>query len=302
MELQPLVELQLIILLLLISGLILSWRGVLDRAARKGLNTLLLHFLLPCSIVSSFIREFNADIMKSCAWILLASFAVQMISGLLGRFCYLKSEGAHRAVLRYATLVSNAGFIGIPVAKNIFGSIGVLYASMYLIPQRIVMWSAGVSLFEENRSGAWKRVITHPCMIAVLIGLPLMVFQIPVPAFLHTMLNTCGDCTSALSMIVIGAELYGQKPRDMLSPETLWYSTVRLLMIPVVMFFLCRILRFDLTVTGVAVLLSGMPAASTTVSVSQEHGADTAFAARVVCVSTFFSLITIPLVMWGLVR
>ena len=44
----------------------------------------------------------------------------------------------HRKVMQYATVASNAGFLGNPVAEGVFGSVGLALASVYLIPQRIV--------------------------------------------------------------------------------------------------------------------------------------------------------------------
>ena len=83
-------------------------------------------------------------------------------------------------VLQYATVCSNAGFLGNPVAEGLYGSIGLLYASVYLIPQRIVMWSAGISYFTESpsRKEVVKKVLTHPCIVAVEIGIVLMVTQV----------------------------------------------------------------------------------------------------------------------------
>ena len=88
---------------------------------------------------------------------------------------YEKVEKERRTVLQYATVCSNAGFLGNPVAEGIYGSMGLLYASIYLIP----------SYFTESTSkrDLIKKVVTHPCIIAVGIGLTIMIFQIKLRVF-----------------------------------------------------------------------------------------------------------------------
>ena len=78
---------------------------------------------------------------------LVIALGIQIISYLLGLVLYRKEVNGRRMVLRYATICSNAGFMGNPVVEGIYGSQGLLYASVYLIPLRIFMWSAGLSCF-----------------------------------------------------------------------------------------------------------------------------------------------------------
>ncbi|MFR3283583.1 MAG: hypothetical protein ACLTR6_03785 [Clostridium fessum] len=57
----------------------------------------------------------------------------------------------HRKVLQYCTIVSNGGFLGNPVAEGVYGSMGLLYASIFLIPMRVVSVVGGYILF------CWRR-------------------------------------------------------------------------------------------------------------------------------------------------
>ena len=53
------------------------------------------------------------------------------------------NEGRYKC-LQYGTICSNAGFLGNPIAEGIYGAEGLVLASVYLIPQRIMMWSSKV--------------------------------------------------------------------------------------------------------------------------------------------------------------
>ena len=46
------------------------------------------------------------------------------------------------------TICSNADFLE-SIAEGIYGAEGLVLASVYLIPQRIMMWSSGLAVFPE---------------------------------------------------------------------------------------------------------------------------------------------------------
>ena len=63
---------------------------------------------------------------------------------------------------------------------------GVLYTSFFQIPVRLTMWSSGLALFTHvDRKEAYKKLVKHPCIIAVFLGVLLMMFQVKFPAFLE---------------------------------------------------------------------------------------------------------------------
>lgn len=63
-----------------------------------------------------------------------------------------------------------------PWQRALLGSEGLLYASVALIPIRLFMWSAGLALFTAtDRKSVVKKLLTHPCMVAVYIGLVPMI-------------------------------------------------------------------------------------------------------------------------------
>ena len=73
---------------------------------------------------------------------LLIALGIQLACLGLGKLLYRFAPEPRRKVLQYATLCSNAGFMGNPIVEGIYGAQGLLYASVYLIPLRFFMWSA----------------------------------------------------------------------------------------------------------------------------------------------------------------
>lgn len=70
------------------------------------------------------------DILKSSAQALLVSCMVQVACYILNMVLYPGVGEEKKKVLKYATMASNAGILGNPVAEGIFGSMGLFYASL----------------------------------------------------------------------------------------------------------------------------------------------------------------------------
>ena len=298
MEISKILSLQGILFLLMVIGIIVKRKGILTEEGRAVLTDLLIYVFLPAMITNSFRVKFNYEILIKFIVIIVFAFAAQFISMFLAGILYKNQPEGRRKVLKYATVSSNAGFMGLAVVEGVYESAGLMYGSVCLIPQRIVMWSAGISCFTTSGSkkDIFKRVALHPCIIAVYIGLILMFFQINLPFFLDKTLKSVGGCTTAVSMILIGSILGEiEDVKSVVSKTVFYYSFIRLILIPFIVFSLCRICGVNPLSTGIEVLISGMPAASTSAILAAKYNGDYIFAGKCIVCSTVLSIITIPL-------
>ena len=158
-DMANLLNLQTTIFLLMLAGYILTKTGVLSSEARKPLSNLLINFILPCNIITSFMMEFYDQILYDCLSILIVSICIQFFMIFASKYFYKKTDSRQLPVLRYGTIVSNAGFMGSPIAQGLYGDQGLLYASIYLIPMRAVMWSFGVTCFTNSSIPARLQLI-----------------------------------------------------------------------------------------------------------------------------------------------
>lgn len=296
-----LISLQLRMFLIMLVGLLFRKKNIISEEGKKNLTDLVIYLILPCNIVKSFLIEFDGSTLKNFGLILIISVLIQIFCAILARLLYRRTTEAHRPVLKYATVASNSGFLGNPVAEGVFGSMGLALASIYLIPQRIVMWSAGVSYFTggADRKTVIRRVVTHPCIIAVFLGLGFMLAQVTLPPFLDASLRDVGNCNTAMSMLVIGTILADVRFRDMFDLSLFLFSGLRLVLIPLAVYAGCLLCRVDGLVTGVSVLLAAMPAASTTAILAAKYEGDAVYASKCVVLTTVLSLIATPV--WSMI-
>lgn len=297
MNYNSLINLQGMLFLLVAAGIILRKKGILHEEAKAVLTDLVIYFILPCNIISSFLIEFNRKVIMEFAVILVIASLIQVVCLILANSLYKKEPDGRKKVLQYGTVCSNAGFMGNPIAEGVYGAQGLMFASIFLIPQRIVMWSAGVSYFTESpdRKTVVKKVLTHPCIIAVYIGVFFLITQLKMPEFLENTIRGVGGCTTTVSMVLIGTILAEVKLKSILDWGIVKYTVIRLFLIPFMVFISCRLFSIDPMLSGVSILLAGMPAGSTTAILAAKYDGDYIFATKCVVVTTLLSLVTIPL-------
>ena len=297
---KALINLQLMMFSLIVVGLLLKKKGIVGAGGQKNMTDLVIDVILPCNIIKSFMVDFSIDIMKSFAGIFIISVLIQILCVFLGKVLYNKTKESRRKCLRYATICSNAGFMGNPVAEGVFGSMGLMLASIYLIPLRIMMWSEGIAIFTDapDKKALVKKVATHPCIIACAIGIVLMLTGWRPPVFVTDVIGSLSGCNTAVSMMVIGMILADADPRTIFDKEILLYTLTRLGMIPLIVWVPCQLLHVDALVTGVSVILAAMPAGATTSILASKYNGDAEFAVKLVVFSTAASLISTPI--WGM--
>lgn len=291
-----LINLQLTMFLMIAVGLLLKKIGIIGSEGQNNITDLVMYLVLPCNIVNSFMVEFSYDIFYTFAGVLIISILIQVVCTILGKVLYQRMAIPQKKVLQYATICSNASFLGNPITEGVFGSMGLTLASIYLIPQRIVMWSGGISVFTEapDKKTLVKKVITHPCIIACILGIILMLTQYQPPAFITSSIQDISGCNTALSMMVIGMILADVDLRYLVDKKVIYYTVIRLILIPLLVYLPCKLFGLDSLVTGVCVLLAAMPAGATTSILASKYNGDAAFATKCVIFSILASLLSTP--------
>ncbi len=291
------IQIQIEIIILIAVGFFAAKKGIFSPEARRDMTNVVIYILLPCNIFHSFETELSVSILRECAVVFAIALGAQLFYMLLNRVLYNRIPIERRVVMQYATICNNAGFMGLPVIESVFGATGILYGSIVLIPMRIFMWTAGLSLFTtSDKKQQFKRLATHPCIWAVILGFAYLFSPIRLPEFLSHTINVIGSCTTAMSMIVVGSILSEVDFKAVFEKDSFYFSFIRLLGIPAFIFIVLKLIGIDPIVIGVSVLSSAMPAATVTAMLSQKYGRDSEFASKLIFVSTLLSLITLPVI------
>lgn len=291
------------VFLLMLVGLVLKKKGIINAEGRTCLTDLCVNAIIPCNIFRSFMIEFSFDILKACGFTFLVALILQIVCIVLNKFIYNGYDIQQKKILQYSTIVSNGGFLGTAICEGIYGSIGVMYAAIFLIPMRIVMWSAGTGYFvsdaKMDKKKVIKNILTHPCLIAVYLGIIAMLTQVQLPSLLTKTIQYIGSCNTAITMIIVGTILADVPFNTIINKTTVIFSVIRLILLPALAWAVSLVFGLSGVALGASVLMTGMPGASTAAIFAARYGSDEKFATKIVVLSTLLSMITIPL--WGYV-
>jgi len=296
-DMKSLLTMQGTMFLMILVGAFLRRIHFITAEGRKSLTNIVVNLVLPCNILYAFSHA-DVSALSSLLAVVIMAFFIQLAWYLLSRVLWKKMPEYRRGVMRYSFQFSNCGFLGNPVIEGLYGAQGLIYASVYLIPIRIYMWSVGLECFQGS-SGSWKetvkKVVTHPCIVTTAVGVLWMFFPIKLPEFLYNTIYGFNQCLTPFTMLIIGSILAEADLREMFCKDIYLITLLRLVVQPLIVLFACRLLNLETLVAEVVTVLVAMPVASTTAILASQNDCDATFASNAVVFTTVLSLITIPL-------
>ena len=296
-DMKSLLTMQGMMFLMILIGAGLRKIQIVTTEGRRSMTNLVVNLVLPCNILYAF-SSADASAFRSMLVVVVMAFLIQLVWYLLSKVLWRDMQENRRGVMRYAFQFSNCGYLGNPVIEGLYGAQGLVYASVFLLPVRLFMWSVGLECFQEEAGSFRKtirRALTHPCVLATILGVLWMFFPIKLPDFLYNTISGFNQCLTPLTMLVIGFIMAETDLRKMFCKDLFVITALRLLIQPMLVLAVCRLLNLETLVAEVVTVLVSMPVANTTALLASQHDCDYTFASNVVVFTTLVSMITIPI-------
>jgi len=237
--------------------------------------------------------------------------------------CFKKSPDSARRMLRFATIFSNAAFMGIPLISAVLEDSfpgATVYASIYNITFNLFLWSLGVYICTDGRDenkntieddvehikhGASPlKALYHPVTIAAVIGLVFFLLPIEgyVPGLITESFTMLKNLVAPLSMVVIGLRLADMSFKGIFSDRDMYiFLALRHIILPLASVGVVKLagLVVDIpeVVKMVIVIMAAAPAATSATMFAEKYDCDADYVSRLVTVSTLISIVTMPLVL-----
>ena len=195
------------------------------------------------------------------------------------------------------------GFVFLPVATAVFGPAGLDTAAVafgVLAPALNVVCVLALARWGAGQGGGWRIALRslgrNPIIWACGIGAVLNLTGLPTHPLLDGIFDLMGPGAIALGLITAGAGLsfrYAAARPVVIGAV----AAIKLLVLPVAMFWLCGLLGGDRTAQGVALLAGAAPGAAASYVLARQMGGDAPLVAGVVAFTTVASAATIPLLL-----
>lgn len=279
-------------------GFYLSKKEIITDRVNKGLSQMLMSVSMPLLVIYSFSSGISKEVLINAAGILVFSFVIHLVLILFCQPFYLKFAHHKKPVLHFSTIFANTVFMGFPVMHALFGSEGVLYASVFMIPMNVFMFSYGIMVFsgEKNPLKSLGKLYNAP-LISTVLGITISLLGLKLPSPLMDTFHSIGNLTTPLSMFIIGKMVADIRFKDAFRGfEVYCVSMLRLLIIPVIIFFVLKLLHASETTIYTCVILEAMPTASLVGTFSETYEGDKLLASQCAFLTTLFSVFTIPVI------
>jgi len=231
-----------------------------------------------------------------CA-VTLVFLSVSLLSVLL-----VKKE--YRGAFVQGASRSNFAVLGIPLAISMFGDAGAVAIAL-VMPFVIIMFNAYsvivLSVFaadgekfslKKTLKRLLMNIVTNPLIIAVVLALPVLYFELDLPTFADKSLDYISAMTTPLSLICLGAnfKLSAVKGR---AGTALWATALKLVIVPLVTVGIAALLGFRNEALGTIFILFGAPSAVSSYIMARNMKNDSDLAAQILLFTTMLCIFTV---------
>ena len=288
--------------LIMALGFLLGKLKLISTKTNKELTNLLLTVFMPAALFVAFPTSYDESsfnlFLSGLAAGAIIMFALILLSKLIFNKGWMKKDLASES--QFALIFNNATFLGYPIVTSTFGPSGVLAYCGFIIAFNIALFSYGIWLFERKITPKLLRsVILNPNIIAVILSMLLFIFEFSLPSFINNAVGYVGAATTPLSLICIGFMLSEAKLIKIFKKWRLMLTAlIQLIIGPLVTWGLLSLLNFPTEVIQVCTLIQALPTATSLGLFAVKYGGNIAESSELVTISTIFSVVTMPLMVF----
>ena len=287
-----------VLFLLIGTGAVFGKAKLINDVSVRSLADIALYLATPCVIVRSFQREISAEIFEGLMIALLAAVGIHLLGILIAHLCLRNKEDNKRAVMRFAAVFSNAGYMALPLQQAILGDDAVLFGAAYVAVFNLFMWTYGVWVMgPKGQRLSLKKALINPGVIAVAVGLVVLLGGIKLPTIISAPIDHLANLNTPIPMLVIGYYLSQADVKAALRDRSVYLTmAMRLLLMPVLTFGIMYLLGVRGVVLVSSVVAASAPAATATTMFAAKYNRDPLSSVNVVVLSTLLSIVTMPLI------
>lgn len=304
MDIMVVVDTMVELFLLLILGYGLAKKGMIDPKTNGKLSALVVHVSLPALILASVFENMDKGSLSEVLEFFLAGLGFYVVMIVLSRILIWLSRipKEQRGTYQFMLIFSNCAFMGYPIMEALYGTKAIFLSSIFNLPFNLLAFSYGIILISgkgEQTARFNPKKLLSPGIIASLLALVIFAVRIRVPQVVEQTLDIVGTLTTPLSMLVLGASLAEVPLKEVFQERRIyWMSFLRLIVLPVITYFLIKLVTSDPLLIGVATMSAAMPVASLAVMLSNQYEGNTRLTSVGVFISTALSVVTIPVIGW----
>lgn len=281
------------VLIIILIGFIFTKKKILSEVTAENLSKIILFLAIPALSYNAFMQDMDSEKLNQSMSLLIWSIIIHLALIFISSIIFKKYGKSEKDVLRMITIFGSTTVFGIPVIQAVYGDLGAMYASVFNLPYRALLYTYGyitiseVKLKKENIG----KIISNPVIVATFLGMGVWIFQKYLPQisinengivrsygilridktayWLFKPMQYLAALNAPLSWLSIGITLAGVPLGEILKSKISWkYSILKVSIIPMVLISIFIGLKFivgyEISYIAVAtiVIMMATPAAT----------------------------------------
>lgn len=287
--------------LMMLIGVVCAKLKITGPEFNKHASALLTNVLIPATIFNSVTVDLN--IGGSVVALLFVMYCVMMlIAGVFGKLtsAALHAKPDEAGVVFALVMFMNLVFIGFPLAETVYGKSVLFYCCLSCLPFNLLLYTVGTMSLKGAAGGKVSiKSAMNISMVASVLSIVIFALKIKFPAPVAATISSVAGATVPISMIILGTSLGGMSLKHSINDWRIYLiSFVRLIVCPIVTYFVLKLFVQDDVLVGVVTILAATPAAVLLTPLSIEYGVDAQLASKGIFISTLMSVVTLPFIIW----
>lgn len=268
----------------------------------QTLARLNIYFLVPGFIfVKLYSTQFSAQLFVNIFLFFgLYVLVLYVFSTIVAKLVGL--DKGKKTTFSNSVMFFNSGNYGVPVNDLVFKGdpFAMSIQVIVLTLQNIFLFSYGIFSLQSINKGKLRAALGYfkmPVLYAMLAGITLNFFSVPIPSFVWVPANYIAEAMISLALLTLGAQVAQIQFKTGLS--SVYFSIlIRLVIGPIIALAIIFIFRVDGITAQALLIASAMPTSVNSAVIAQEYNNYPNFAAQIVLFSTLISAITVTLVIY----
>jgi hypothetical protein len=211
---------------------------------------------------------------------------------------------ASAAMLATISVGSNTAIIGLPLLHSLFGHKIVVFAAITniivvaLFLVQVFVLEAAAAKDSDNKGSTLvhlKNALLNPIILSVVLGVAYAILPFSLPTLITDYMELLGAALTPCALFAIGMSI---KPDAVLKSGAMiiFASSVKLLILPALVFAAARIIGLDPLMAITAVVAAAVPTAKSEFILAKQYHQSEELVAGTVSVTTAVSIVT--LILW----
>ena len=298
---------------LIVLGFIASKRWTIGEEGLAWLNVFLVYFSLPALIFLAVAKSPFEQLLNWPFVTATTSVTVFAFLAVVAATRWLFATPLKTAALQGTSgSYGNVGYMGLPLAVAFFGAEAAVPAALVFCfdcaAQFIITPFLATLAHERNEDAHWgevatriaRQVLTHPFLIATVLGVIASAFAFQPPGALGTILDMLMRAAGPTALFALGVTV-GMRKFTGFGPELTLVAGMKVVVQPLLALLVVSLVPgLPPLWLHVAVMMAALPTASNAFILASQYKTYTEGASTAVIVTTLASAFTIPLIIYAI--